>query len=218
MKNTQKGVIVPLLIVIIAVLLIGGGAYVFTKNKKVEIKEDVSSNSTTVQQEDNQDVDDNTSINTNTLVTETVNIKILDSVILDTYSQQGVNYKLEDGIYKGQGSGFTSSLDKIVKGDLNGDGYEDALILHYECGGSCGFGFDVVLNQKNGKAKLISGIETPGIIMAGAAADVVKTISIDVNGMITINLDKRNLSDPNGATSNNVTYKYKFSNNSLVKI
>ncbi len=37
MKNNHQGFIVPLLIIIIAVLAIGGGAYVYTKNKSINI-------------------------------------------------------------------------------------------------------------------------------------------------------------------------------------
>jgi hypothetical protein len=106
--------------------------------------------------------------------------------------------------------GNTMVVNKIVKGDLNSDGKEDAFISARRCGVSCGSSFFVVLN---GSTKALR-VDTPNLTTSGAAQIQITDIIIK-QGIISITGDTQ-IGGSSNVTTN--TFKYKLSGNSLVSV
>lgn len=78
----------------------------------------------------------------------------------------------------------------LAKGDVNGDGYEDAVVEEIHCGASCSISLQVVLNQRNINAKLLEDKNypdtfSPAYVSSSAAKSEVTSISIK-NGVISL--------------------------------
>ena len=109
----------------------------------------------------------------------------------------------------------------LAKGDVNNDGYEDAVIQEVFCGASCAVQLKVVLNNKNINATLINDATfAPAYNSAGAAKSEVDSVSINKDGIITIvgkglNCVKEEFYDNNSCDDEGwriiraVTYKYE---------
>ncbi len=75
-------------------------------------------------------------------------------------------------------------IEKIVRGDINGDGYEDAVILSGSCGASCGISFTIALQKSDGSVEEINP-NLEKITTSGAARTGIDDIEIK-NGIISI--------------------------------
>jgi hypothetical protein len=79
----------------------------------------------------------------------------------------------------------------VARGDINGDGYEDAIVQDFHCGASCSINLLVVFNEKNTSAKLFKPArdedETfgPSYMSSSAGKSVISNISIK-NGIVTL--------------------------------
>lgn len=74
----------------------------------------------------------------------------------------------------------------LARGDINQDGYEDALVQELHCGASCSVSLDVVLNNKNIDAQLaVSGGFEPGFKSSSAAKSSLTYVSIK-EGVISL--------------------------------
>lgn len=73
----------------------------------------------------------------------------------------------------------------LVRGDMNGDKYEDAIVAETFCGASCTINLAIVLNQDNKMTKLIDNTHFDGYLSGTALKSDVSSISIE-NGIITL--------------------------------
>ncbi len=142
----QQGFIVPLLILIIVLLVIGGGYYIYNQDSKLNQNSKLSSlNATST---DAQIVSQPNQNSTYSISDQT----ILDAENVNRGSGLGkVNASkfISDGkgaytstIYGGGSDGFSI----VTKGDINSDGYQDALVSRFYCGASCGNGLNIIIN------------------------------------------------------------------------
>lgn len=73
----------------------------------------------------------------------------------------------------------------LARGDLNGDGYEDAIVQEMKCAASCSIIPIIVLNEKNLRAKRLPGSDYfSGYNASGAQKTELKAVTI-ANGIIT---------------------------------
>lgn len=78
----------------------------------------------------------------------------------------------------------------LAKGDVNSDGYEDAVIQETYCGASCSVSLQVILNEKNTTAKLLKDKNypdtfSPAFQASSAVKSEVTNVSIK-NGVISL--------------------------------
>ena len=226
MKSARKGFIIPLLIIIIAALAIGGGFYIHNQNQKIAEQAQVNTNAsveTSVPplKDFHSTSSSNVSANTNTQAA--ANTGLSDRAIVDAFNKtlRGTFLtKGSDGTYsKRSDSGFLG-LDSFIKGDINGDGYEDAIVLDTHCGASCGTGFSALINNKDGTAQLIPiNFENSNLDIqtSGAAQGEFKALSIDKQ-VVSIQVTTYSADPGQNATPHTTIRHYKFENNSLVRV
>ncbi len=133
-------------------------------------------------------------------------IEKLESVKLQKY-----NNLYRSAPEGGQGISWYS-LDSITKGDINGDGLEDAFTSSTGCGASCGSAFAVILNQKDTPPKAFR-VFPPYLVASGAAQYSVNNITIH-NDTISIEV---NIPQFDGQITKS-TLNYKLTNENLEKI
>jgi hypothetical protein len=160
----RQGLIGIVLIIIIAVL-VGGAAYIAYDIGYEKAQENNQENPTQV----------------NSLTEE----KIIEAIELST----GRSFeKMETGGYEATNpEDGLHTITSITKGDLNGDGQEDAFITQRTCGGSCGQTFLVALNQGENPLRLIY-VVLENYEAGGAGQYGIKDIQI-INGVISIKAD-----------------------------
>lgn len=109
-----------------------------------------------------------------------------------------------------KGEGYVE-IEKIVWGDLNGDGYEDAAVQLVENGGGTGYfrSLQIVLNQK-GKAVL----QPPNLPLGDRSQ--IKQLTVQ-GGVITLKMIVAGPNDGACCPTLPVTEKYKFVGQKLVK-
>ena len=78
----------------------------------------------------------------------------------------------------------------VARGDINRDGYEDAIIEQMSCGASCGFSLQVAFNLNNTSVKLLKAQKgyqqfEPAYVGSSAIKSSVTNISIK-NGIISL--------------------------------
>ncbi|MDB5204775.1 MAG: hypothetical protein JWP09_803 [Candidatus Taylorbacteria bacterium] len=78
----------------------------------------------------------------------------------------------------------------LARGDVNGDGYEDAVVQEIHCGASCSVSLQVVLNEGNVSAKLVKDKNypdtfSPAYVASSAIKSEVTSVSIK-NGIISL--------------------------------
>lgn len=76
----------------------------------------------------------------------------------------------------------------LVRGDINGDGYEDAIVEDIHCGASCGVELQIVFNENNGHARLFNSTTAnfgPAYVGFSAAKSNVTAIAIK-DGIISL--------------------------------
>ena len=78
----------------------------------------------------------------------------------------------------------------LARGDINGDGFEDAIVREIHCGASCSISLQVVLNEKNITAKLLKDKNypdtfSPAYLASSAIKSEVTSVSIK-NGVISL--------------------------------
>ncbi len=111
----------------------------------------------------------------------------------------------------GQGI-YWYGLDSITKGDLNGDGMEDAFVSSTGCGASCSSIFTIVISQKGASPKTFR-VFPPYFVGSGAGQYSTNTITIN-NGTISIGV---NIPQFDGQITRS-TLSYKLVNENLEKI
>jgi len=124
--NKQKGFSTILLVVIL--LVIGGGVYYyFSQNKSTDIV--------------NNGVD--------TVATSS------DATVSSTTPVIKNKTSLSDSQFISAVSGTTDNSKVLARGDINQDGYEDAIVQQMSCGASCSFNLQVVLNISNQSTQVL---------------------------------------------------------------
>lgn len=125
-------------------------------------------------------------------------------------------------------SAFTDFLNDpesrvLARGDINNDGFEDAIVQEIHCGASCGVTLAVVLNENNTTVKLMdinsyNNFE-PGFRSSGAATSDVKNITI-TKGVITFTGSGLDCGDSCTAEKWDEvkTIKYKYQNGTIVRM
>ncbi|MEI8062376.1 MAG: hypothetical protein WCG97_03735 [bacterium] len=121
--------------------------------------------------------------------------------------------KGQNGTYGCKTSLTTEYITSITHGDINNDGYEDALVEEGHCGASCGTSIYAVLNQKNGVGKLI-GVNIDSLVSSGASQTYIKSISIK-DGVISI---KANGFKDSANRNDLVTKNFRFDGRTLIEI
>ncbi len=80
----------------------------------------------------------------------------------------------------------TSGSEVMAQGDLNGDGFEDAILENTTCGASCGITLMAIINQKDGTAK-IQDISNQKEYIVGSSAYMTDINSILIEkGIVSI--------------------------------
>jgi hypothetical protein len=168
MKNRKAGFIIPLLIAIVAFLAVGGGIYFYvSKNSDSQtINKNENTIATTSDSVVNTQVDSSTEKKTSTLNPTT----------------------LTDAQFIAAGS-KDPQAKVVARGDINGDGYEDAIVQEVHCEASCGIDLRVVFNDQNFGAKLFHSTKyetfEPAYMSSSAAKSEITNISIK-NGIISL--------------------------------
>lgn len=208
MKNT-KNLITALLIVIVIIFVVG--AYMAGKGQ--------SGNSTAptyyvdnTRQQPTQDV---TTPPTPTELKDTLSVSSILKAVgtkLVGKGSSSVTFKINaDGKYSAvlfdgkdvprNDSSYT--VDNIFRGNLNGDNYEDAVVVATACGASCGTDISFVINNPNNAVAV--PVINNNLQLSGAAQVTIKNIVI-TNGKVAITVN-----DP--LTNSLKTYNYAFVNN-----
>ena len=203
-QASQKGFLIPLVIIIIAVLAIGGGSYVYNQNKKspsVARSKEVSNNTTA----------SSTQATTTHQTAATSSPRLTDSQFIKVI---GTN---------------SDKAEVVARGDINNDGYEDAVVQTVSCGASCAFKLSVVFNQGNGTAKLYvpanpDGAFEPIYNGSGASKSQLTNISIK-DGIITLTGNGLDCLKPNTEAAciekewdTLKTFKFKFDGKNVVQV
>lgn len=113
----------------------------------------------------------------------------------------------------------------IAHGDVDGDGFQDAIVEEISCGASCSVSLAVVLNNNNSTTTLIQSSQgnfAPAYNGSGATKSSITNISIE-NGIISLTGNGLACKDDNQicteAEWNKVkTIEYRFENNEIVQI
>ncbi len=200
--NTQKGF--STLLVLLLILVVTVGVWVYTQTeifyKTDSVVEDVQKNNESIKSTSTK------VIKSETMVTSKVDFSLSDEVIND--------------ILKGESAASSNWVDidlgfsEITKGDINDDGYEDALFIVTSCGASCGSSLGAIINQKNGEGKNISINSEKYIRPSSAMQTGITDIQIS-NGTVSITANGFIGEDD---WDESVTKKFKVENNALVEI
>lgn len=107
----------------------------------------------------------------------------------------------------------------LTRGDINKDGFEDAIIAETFCGASCSINLAIVLNQNNQKTVFLENAVFEGYTSGTALKSDINEISIN-NGDILIT--GKGLDCGYNCTEENwnivKTLKYEFIENTIVRI
>jgi hypothetical protein len=126
-------------------------------------------------------------------------------------------YKLQftkntQGSYESSSTlGGSDYINSITRGDINGDGMQDAFVYWTHCGASCGSSFTIVINKNDSSASALDVIPE-GIVISGASQSSINKVIIN-SGTITINADIYQM----GGTASNLDLTYKLVGSNLVK-
>ncbi len=179
MKHSQRGFVLP--IIIIAVLVISGGVYVYTKSLEDTIVPEDSVVASTTPKVTAKD-------STEPITTEVkADIQLSDEKIAAAID---VRLKKEDGYFRySDGKAWNIFIDKIHRGDINQDGYVDAIVETGSCGASCSSGISFVLNDKKGSGIAVKDVKFPNAFLFSSAGKTsFKSITVS-SGIITISSD-----------------------------
>lgn len=181
MKNSSKKGFVG--ITIIAIILLGviafGGYKTFHTTK---ISEDNSSKdfstSTTFSA--------TTTVSTTTSPTVAMNagITLTDDQVVVSIDKDFIKNTAGHYVYKND-EGDPPFISLIAHGDINNDGYDDAIVEQGQCGATCNISFFAVINQKNGTGKSAGLVTTDLIESSGSHTTDIQKITIN-NGIITM--------------------------------
>ena len=199
MKNTQRGFIGIAIAVLIALVVLGGGAYFYT-TQKAQIDTPQVSNSVASSSQNS---------NAQTSIPTTNRTSLTDAEFIAVSSDD-------------------PQAKVVARGDINGDGYEDAIVQDVHCGASCSISLLVVFNEKNSGAKLFNPTKyetfEPSYMSSSAAKSQVSNISIK-NGIITLTgkglaCTPPNTEEPCTEEKWNVvrTVTYKFNGTDIVQL
>ena len=125
-----------------------------------------------------------------------------------------------------------AALDKkgkiLARGDINGDGFEDAIVESVHCGASCGVDLVVVFNENNISAKVFDPGQSenfaPSYVSSSAAKSEIESISIK-NGIISLTGKGLACTPPSSEEpcteekwNTEKTINYKFDGKSIVEL
>lgn len=197
--NNQSGFI-SILLAIIILVGIGIGVYFYSGQKnEVEV----------------EDVQVATDLQSTTTPATTTDVKVVAKTILPDSAF------LKDFIK------YDSNAKIVARGDINSDGYEDAIVQVVSCGASCSIDLVAVLNLGNNKTEGIMNSDFgPAYVGSSAAKSNVTNVEIK-NGIIS--LIGTGLECTNGVTSESnlctqdkwsvvKTVKYKYDGRSIVQL
>ncbi|MHB8830758.1 MAG: DUF3761 domain-containing protein [Patescibacteria group bacterium] len=150
------------------------------------------------------------------------NKKISDDVLKNLSYPSGsfltVPFHLIDGVQKffdekGNETGFAAIDSSLAHGDVNGDGYEDAVVsIRVNTGGTGIWPLVYLVINKN-------GTPTPYIVTNPQLEDRDQINSVAIQGnKVTFNLTVHGLSDPSCCPSVNKIEDYKVVNNQLILV
>mgnify|MGYP001606502060 FL=1 len=204
MKNSKKGFIVPVLLVIIALLVVGGGVYIY-ENKKAEVPAvvDTGTQQTNTQIPPAQNIKTPTINQQNNSATPAKNS--LDISLDQILNSNGFINGVRHGTDKGGLPEETIITNQIAFGDIDGDGYKEAVVPVQWCHASCG---RFIYVYKNDSGKILSGSLPEAkntSVKQGITSITIK------NGMISITKSDWGPNAPAGTN----TYQVKFVNGDL---
>jgi hypothetical protein len=188
MKNKNMGFIGITLLIVAALVILGGGAYIAVSHHE-KVKEQIAASSTVATYSSSTV---SASLSASTSVSVGANVDLSDQAVVNALNHDSsTSFTLQKNAMGNSGyqynipGGGALFINKIYKGDLNGDGYSDALITEGFCGASCGQGLEVVINQKDGTGKGID-VKAPDTIQgSGVGQTSLNDIKIE-NGLIYI--------------------------------
>lgn len=184
MKNNQRGFGIFVLLLILGVVALGGGAYVYTQYPNVL-----------------KNPDDISKIGTTTNTTQ-VHMSGNSQIQYPTPAAAKTYTISDSAIFKAVADPQAKIL---AKGDINGDGYEDAIVQKVSCGASCGVALMAVIRNTDGTTRAL-GAAFPLLVTSGAAKTEVKSVSIQ-NGIITITANGFKDIDWNVLTTKNFVFE-----------
>mgnify|MGYP001585622541 CR=1 FL=1 len=154
--NTQKGSVIPTVIAIVVLVIVGG---VFIVSKKAGYITD----------------------NTPSDILQPLEIPMLtDKQISDT-ALSGLNI----GKNGQPNTDSDFSVNKIVRGDLNEDRLDDAIVIVKHCGASCGTMLEVIVNNNGLPSRVVTNASGRAPNSTSEKSDIVNVL-IHSDGKITV--------------------------------
>lgn len=197
MKNIQKGFIGIFAIVLIALAVIGGEVYVYSTQKSY-IDVPIAHVDTT------SNTSSSTTSNTVTPTISSNKTGLSDAVFLAAVGANATKVR--------------------ARGDINGDGYEDAIVEEIHCGAGCSLDLEIVFNQKNTSAKLFNPPQYANFEPSYRGSSAIKSNVTDItikNGIISFTGTALECPDSicDEAHRNTVrTVTYKFDGTKIVQL
>jgi hypothetical protein len=192
MKNNQKGFAVPLIIAIVAIVAIGVGIYAYDNNKSSDTiattNENVPVNNTTTQ-------NNGTVTSQPTQSKDLTDVQVVAALNATFASHNKTKYQYQNQqdtqgktVYSVSVDNGINTVDAIYKGDLNNDGYSDALVWVGSCStdNDCAHGLRVVLNNKNGAGIEMTNLRTQDTISGWSGSSTVFDFVKIENGIVSI--------------------------------
>ncbi|KKR65385.1 MAG: hypothetical protein UU06_C0020G0012 [Parcubacteria group bacterium GW2011_GWB1_40_5] len=108
---------------------------------------------------------------------------------VDTIATEKVQTLTDADFINALGDSEALESKVVARGDVNQDGYEDALVQSMHCGASCGVDLLIVLNDKNTTAKVFEPTDYLGFEPAYRGSGAVKSDLSDItikDGIISL--------------------------------
>lgn len=184
MKHTQRGFAGIVLVIILAVVLTAGGTYYVATKQKTNIQTDTFSTSTAEQnksQNETQNDKANPSATSTTGKSQTLSFDSSSKVNVPEIKKELTGTQI--ALALGNKLSAKNKIEKVYRGDLNNDGYSDALVVLslYSSEGEPGRGFEIVIQKKEGSVELVSNLMIPDSISgwSGGASTNFDSVKIE---------------------------------------
>jgi hypothetical protein len=175
MRKLEKNLLIIAVVIIVAALVLALGAYISLQSGTDEMPLVVENTPS------------------ETVATTNNRTGITDAMVVAAI-EQGLRIRLvpDDGmrLYIGTFEGSAKPeyyMNTLARGDLNADGYEDAVAWGTTCGASCGSVFSVVINESGTSARMLQS-DLPHFLTSGAAQFHVEGVTI-AHGRLNINVE-----------------------------